>query len=275
MASAYKTLSDEARAEKMSLLHEQMQSGYKELIVSDGWKKYLNTMAKFYRYSANNCMLIMSQNPEATQIAAYGKWQQLGRQVNKGEKGIQILAPVIKKEDGDSKVVGFRRAHVFDITQTSGDPLPSPVTLLKGEAPDIMPAIEAVISQAGFNIQTAPLANSVNGETRWASSMVVIAAGLEPAQRMKTMVHELAHVMLHQHEPDRARAEIEAESVAYVVCQHFGLETSEYSLGYVASWAGDDPSRVKATAENVVRTANKIVYGIEQQLATVDEPTEK
>ena len=92
---------------------------------------------------------------------------------------------------------------------------------------------------------------------------------------MKTMVHELAHVMLHQHEPDRARAEIEAESVAYVVCQHFGLETSEYSLGYVASWAGDDPSRVKATADNVVRTANKIVYGIEQQLETVDEPTEK
>ena len=275
----YTAVSDEQRQEKMEQIHKDLTIGFKSVLESDNWKQYLKTAAKFHRYSARNVMLITMQMPEATQVAAYNKWKELGRQVRKGEKGIQILAPIVKKlPDPDSgvptsRIVGFRRAHVFDIGQTEGNPLPSPVTLLEGSAPQILTDnVIKMCQDDDWMVVEDELSPGINGETRWSSHTIVTATGLSEAQRAKTLVHELAHSMLHRGESDRGKAEVEAESVAYVVCQHFGLDTSDYTFGYIATWASSDLEVVKKTADTVIKTANKIVYYIESNLEAADEP---
>jgi len=213
-----------------------------ELRSSTTWQDYLTAQARFHRYSPRNVLLISMQRPEATQVAGFSTWRTLGRRVGKGERGISILAPIVRRVDDETaQVAGFRWVSVFDISQTTGTALPSPVELLDGDDPaQLEDALGAAANDLGFQIVFQALPDGVNGECRWREQVIAIEAANSPMQRVKTIVHELGHALLHRHEPDRGRAEVEAEAVAFVVLAALGADTASYSVGYVASWLGAD-----------------------------------
>ncbi|MBA2640460.1 MAG: toprim domain-containing protein [Nocardioidaceae bacterium] len=265
--------------------------------------------SRFHSYSFNNTLLICAQRPDATHVAGYQVWRQLGRQVDKGEHGIQILAPVVGRGNGrdepgdaaasaasggdgsaaehagadrdDRQVVGFRVAHVFDISQTSGEPLPQPERpkLLIGEAPGALwDQLAAQVDGRGFTLERGPCVGERNGYTDFVDHRVVIRDDVDDAQAVKTLAHELGHVLMHG--PDalaardtricRGSAEVEAESVAYLVTAARGLDVAGYTFPYVAQWAATAGSHadvvdiVQRSAVHVLRTARHV-------LATADE----
>lgn len=280
----------QARTEKLEALHTQMTDGLAELVAGDGWAAMLATAARFHRYSLNNVMLIQMQRPDATRVAGFGKWKELGRTVRKGETGIAILAPATyratsaptaaeptpaaevpepRDEEGTAARVlrGFTIAHVFDVSQTDGDELPDVrPTLLAGERPhELWDALAAQVAAAGYRLREGNC-KPANGLTRFGDRVVVVRDDLEGLQQTKTLAHELAHVLLHDPATftgTREQAEIEAESVAYIVCQASGITTAEYTLPYVAGWAGGDVEKVKATAARVLATARRVLDTIE------------
>jgi antirestriction protein ArdC len=224
-------------------------------------------------------MLIAMQRPDATQVAGYGTWHSLGRQVRKGEHGIKILvcgaekltvtnvATGEKTEMESASHLRFRVVNVFDVEQTFGEDLPDATTprLLAGEAPDgLWAALAAQVGQAGCTVvrtDCSPANGSYSPETR----TVTVRPDLSDAQACKTLAHELAHVLMEHDYATRLRSlcEVEAESVAYVVMRSQGVETDGYSLPYVATWAGDTKA-VAATAAAVVKVAHQIMTALEQ-----------
>lgn len=258
-------------------LHEQLQTSLHELVTSEDWQQALAVAARFHEYSFANTRLIWAQavargfNP--TRVAGYRAWQELGRHVRQGERGLQILAPLIRKiqleeaENEERRLTGFRVVHVFDLAQTEGRPLPEVTTaLVEGEVPDHWPQVEELITRSGFTLEVSDIdrLGNANGITDWTNREVVVRAALPGAQRFKTAVHELAHIRLH--EPDsearpncRGIVEVEAESVAYMVCAAVGIDSASYSLPYVASWSGGDVEKVRATAGRVIDTARDVI----------------
>lgn len=251
-------------------LHAALERGVASLVDSDSWKAWLSVQSRFHRYSWNNTLLIMMQCPEATQVAGYRTWQGLGRQVRKGEKSIGILAPMFAKakdvEGKDEKrLIGFRAVSVFDYSQTDGEPLPtSGVALLEGEAPEgLWDAIAAQIAALGYTLQRGDC-GTANGWTDGAAKVIRVRDDISDAAATKTLIHELAHAMLHFDDPDapahRGLAEVEAESVAYIVAGAHGMDTSGYTFGYVSGWAGSaEADAVRATGERVVKASKKII----------------
>ncbi|MDT0264353.1 ArdC-like ssDNA-binding domain-containing protein [Jatrophihabitans lederbergiae] len=264
-----------------------------------GW---LDVAAKFHNYSFNNTLLLLAQKPDATQVAGYNLWQELGRQVVKGEKGLAILAPVTRKiesdetdsatttgpqgaeqvaaEPGESaatarRVVGFRPVYVWDVSQTSGDPLPAPPmpTLLAGQAPQgLWDALAAQCTAAGFTVTRKLIAGAAgpNGYTAYATHDVVVRSDVDDAQAVKTLAHELGHVLMHDPAGfERGRTgscrgdrEVEAESLAYLVAADHGLDTAEYTFAYVADWAaqtGDADAALRACGARVLSTAHQVL----------------
>jgi hypothetical protein len=220
----------------------------------------------------------MSQRPDAELFAGYRAWQAMGRQVHKGAKGIAIWSPVVRRietedpESGEVEVArrrtGFRIAYVFDVTDTEGDEIPLPparARLLEGDAPDGMwDFLAAQVAEAGYTLAVTPLVPgrpSANGETDFLTRQVVVAAeGRSPAAQAKTLAHELAHILLHDGGfENRHRAEVEAESVAFLVCHSFGLDSMDYSLGYVSGWSSGSTDQVLATARAVQQCAAQIL----------------
>jgi DNA primase len=294
-----------AQAKKLEDLHAQLTNQIAELASGADWKAWLSVAARFHSYSFGNTMLIFAQRPEATQVAGYRAWQTLGRQVEKGERGIQILAPVTRRQQagpdeavahiangsrpepdlthadavglGTRHVVGWRVAYVWDLTQTSGEPLPEQPTptLLSGQAPD--GAWDALVAQAvtaGFVVQRGDCAGA-NGFTHFADRIVRVRADVDDAQALKTLAHELGHIRLHDpgREDNTTRdcrgiVEVEAESVAYLVCANAGISTENYTFPYIAGWAsqanGRDPALVVAeTGRRVLTAANSIIGHLE------------
>lgn len=263
---------------KVDRLHAQLRDGVAELASSNDWQRWLAVAAKFHRYSFRNVMLILIQRPEATLVAGYRRWQQLGRQVRRGEHGIAILAPctrtVTDPDTGEDtrRVVGFRPTTVFDIAQTDGEALPTAPTdtidSLGGEGPEgLWDALAVQALERGFPVFTGdadrigdPRANGVC--RRQPSPEIVVADDLAPAMQCKTLAHELAHARLHDGDVDRARAEVEAESVAYIVCTAAGMDTADYSFGYVTGWSNGDPDVVEATGHRVMHTAQAVLDGL-------------
>ena len=238
---------------------------------SAAWAAYLSAQARFHRYSPRNVMLITMQRPEATHVAGYGTWRALGRQVRKGERAISILAPmVVPDEDGQRQVRGFRWVNVFDLSQTEGAELPAPVRILEGD--DVGPLLDAlgeVATGFGLRVTEEKLASGVNGELRWATATIVLAPVNPGVQKAKTLAHELGHFLLHRHEPDRARAEIEAEAVAFVVLASLGVDSSAYSAGYLASWIGEHGDVGEAIARScaaISSASQRILTAVEQHL---------
>lgn len=251
-------------------LADTLAAGVAELVTSDGWLDYLAVQSKFPRFSFRNTMLILAQRPDATRVMAYGNadrktgWFSVGRHVVTGEKAFYIWEPCrYKTTDPDtgseaSEIRGFKPGARFDVSQTDGDPLPEPVTLLAGEDEQgHLPRLVKVAESHGYPVSFVPeIADhpNANGVTRFASD--TRAAGIEiatdgrsPLMQCKTMAHELGHALLHKPGPDRPdsrdQLELEAESVAYITAGSLGYDTSAYSFGYLACWADSDPDLVR------------------------------
>jgi len=271
--SAAKIAASEERLEKM---HEMLVAKTDALVTSEGWLEYLRFAAQFRQYSFRNTLLILMQMPTATHVASYRKWAEMGRQVNKGEKGLQIFAPMTRKrEDADGKertyVSGFRLVSTFDVSQTSGDPLPEdpakPV-LLDGEAPEGMwQSLAEMVFDAGYTLRRGPSEHGENGYTNPVEKIVQVTEGLSDAQSVKTLCHEVAHVLLHTEDKalsedailHRNVAEVEAESVAHIVAMVHGLASDDYSIPYVAGWSNGKTETIAATADRVLKCSKQIL----------------
>lgn len=280
--TAETTAKNDDRAEKIRAIQEDLNAKVSALRSSEEWIAALEVAAKFYRYSANNILLLLLQAEKRgialSKVAGYRAWQALGRQVKGGEKGLQILAPARYKIDdpknpGEKKwiVKGFTVAHVWDFSQTEGDDLPecAPELLVLGGEQPLLDRAVALIEGRGFTFQLAApgstFLGSANGVTNYDDRCVIVRNDVSLAQTIKTTIHELAHVLLHDpatgldYRANRERCEVEAESVAYVVLTHFGIDADEYSIPYVAGWSESKPETVKAAAEVVFQTARQVI----------------
>jgi antirestriction protein ArdC len=268
-------------SDRLTALHDTLTEAVEALTTGEQWAAMLTAAARFHRYSLSNLLLIYTARPDATRVAGFRTWLSLGRCVRKGERGIPILAPCTYKTDAESDdagpatgadvtgdgtprrvLRGFRVVYVFDITQTEGDPVPdvTPV-LLDGDDPGrLWDALAAQVESAGYVLDRADC-SPANGVTDYLTRRVSVRPDLSAAQSCKTLAHELGHVLLHAPGDGipRERREVEAESVAYVVCQASGLVTDDYSLAYVAGWAQGDLTLVKDTADRVIGTARAVL----------------
>jgi antirestriction protein ArdC len=254
---------------------DQLREGIATLTSSEKWTRWLQAQSRFHHYSFGNTLLILLQRPEATRVAGYRAWLQLRRQVRKGEKGIAIIAPIanrirVEDENGEERVLAgsahaFRTAHVFDIAQTDGDDLPTVSGRLAGDDPDeVYSQLVAVAHSLGFTVEEDYLDGTRNGDCNHSTKAIRVEVRNEPAQQIKTLAHELSHAILHGGDFTGSReiAELEAESVAYIVSQNVGLDSSAYSFGYVASWIGGGPEAIKAitaSGQRIVRAVRQII----------------
>ena len=293
--------------DKLTALHEQISDGVAALVESEGWRAMLDTAAKFHSYSLGNLLLIALQSPQATRIAGFHSWQSLGRQVRKGERGIAILAPCTYRpkaadqaepaapagpepattsgggavaDAGGKQVRGFRVVHVFALHQTEGAPLPEVApSLLVGQAPaGLWEALEEQVLGHGYTVHRGDTGRA-NGWTDPTSHTVRVSSGVDDAQAVKTLIHELAHLEaghvadLPTYATCRGRCEVEAESVAYVVATAQGMHASGYSFAYVAGWAGGDLSVVRQAADTVTQTARRILTPLDAAAAAGQKST--
>jgi antirestriction protein ArdC len=257
-----------------SHLLASLEEGIARLTTSDSWRDHLAFQSRFHRYSYGNVLLIAAQDREATQVAGFRSWQRLNRTVRKGEKAIWILAPMVGRRpgsssDGDERVIrGFRYVPVFDIAQTHGDDPPLVCTRLEGGDPDgLYPRLVEVARSIDFTIVNHEFTDTTNGDCSSSARRIRIETRNSPAQRVKTLAHELGHALLHESVEDRALAELEAESTAYVVCRGLGLDTGGYSFGYVATWAGGGTqaiATIKSCCDRIQKTATFILRSLEE-----------
>ncbi|NLU83007.1 ArdC-like ssDNA-binding domain-containing protein [Rhodococcus sp. HNM0569] len=299
-----------AREAKLDELHEHLTGAVEKLVSGDDWARALAFAARFRARSFSNTLLIWAQHdaayeagrvpePMPSYVAGYRQWQGLGRQVEKGQAGYMIFAPVTgrfatatpqaaeswrrlgkgeKSRPGEivrSKMIAARPAYVWDASQTSGDSIPEPPTpkLLEGEAPaGLWDGLAALVEERGFAVVRVPhegMIHDANGVTDYTAKTVAVRENMAPAAQVKTLAHELGHVLLHGPDAEDARqhrgvGEVEAESVALMVGAAHGMDTSGYTIPYVSTWAarvdGKEPVEVvKATGERVRKTALTIL----------------
>ena len=265
--------------EAVEMAAQLIEQGVDEVFTSGKMAEYLTVMSRFYHYSARNCLLILMQKPEATHVASYNKWRkEFNRQVRKGEKSIRILAPIAHKstiretnkdtgevKDREHVWYSFKAVPVFDISQTDGDELPSIVTDLSGDMSDFDGMCDRVAKCAKLPVEwdvdiTDP---ECHGYCSFAEGRIAIRSDMSEVQTFKTLVHEVAHSILHgddgeQHEAKRKVREVQAEGVAFVVCKALGIDTDDYSFGYLAGWGGDT-KEVLAELDVIRKTANAIL----------------
>jgi antirestriction protein ArdC len=251
----------------------RLSAGIEALCDSAQWVRYLDMQQRFHHYSPTNVLLIISQFPDATQVAGFRTWQTLGRRVRRGERAIWILAPVFARLPGPAddetsrSATGFRPVAVFDVSQTDGDDLPSPCAKLTGGDPgNAFVKLTGVARELGYDVQYATLGAGINGDCAFDLRRIRVEARNSPAQHVKTLAHELAHALLHEDEDHRAVAELEAESAAYVACGRLGLETDAYSFGYVTIWAGGGPQAIAAVRTSCAR----IQWAADAMLASLE-----
>jgi antirestriction protein ArdC len=238
---------------KVKELYSQLKDGLSAFQQSDRWKDYLRFSTKFHHYSFGNSILIWLQKPTATRVAGFRKWQDMGRFVKAGEHGIPIFVPMIYKKKADPTeclndeqkeeeiLRGFRIGYVFDVSQTDGKPIPELVKTLPQTATGEMlyPMLKA-LSPVPINEEDTQM----NGYYHIEERRIAIKASLTSDQKCKTIIHEIAHATMHIRGLDknltRDEQELVAESVAFVVCGEHGLDSSDYTFGYLSSWKGDD-----------------------------------
>ena len=313
-----------ARDAKLDALHERLTSAVEQLVSGDDWRRALEFAARFRSRSFGNTLLIWAQHldafekglvpdPEPAYLAGYKQWQTLGRQVSKGQPGYQILAPVTgrfatptphdatswrrlgrfeKPQPGEvvrSRMVGAKPAYVWDVSQTSGDPIPErPIPrLLEGEAPSgLWDGLAALVQSEGFRVlrvEHEGMISGANGMTDYAARTVAVRTNMDDAAQVKTLAHELAHVRLHGPDnPDavahRGIGEVEAESVALMIGAAHGMDTSSYTNPYVSGWAGTVADKepvevVQATGERTRKAASAILDALDTaQIGGGDPP---
>lgn len=279
--------SPEERAAKIDALIERLNGAVAELTEGDQWTAMLRAATRFHRYSFRNMMLLWTQAEQRdmplTAVAGFTTWKSLGRTVRKGEHGLQILAPVTRRRDdpdgpadgegGSRRVMtGVRIAHVFDISQTDGAPLPEPpplVPLAGKDTAQLWEPLAALVRAEGFQLQRNPETGAVQGWTRYGDRVVSVRPDIDDAHAVAVLAHELGHIRAdHEHRDlPRAQAETEAESIAHVVLAANGVDSTTSAVPYLAGWSGGDPAVIAAAAETVHTAA----AGILTDLAT-DEP---
>ncbi len=297
-------MAENRNAQQVREITDKLEQGIKELFESEKFKEYLTTMSKFYNYSFNNTLLIAMQKPDATLIAGYTSWQRnFDRHVMKGEKGIKILAPAPYKAqeerekidpatqkpvlDADGKPVtetvevlrpAFKVVSVFDVSQTDGKELPDiAVDELTGSVENYAAFFEALKQESPVPISFEDITGGAKGYFSHVENRIAIQEGMSEIQTVKTAIHEIAHAKLHAINPDgkvapedrkdRQTKEVEAESVAYTVCQRYGIETSDYSFGYIAGWSSDkDTKELKGSLETIRSTAAEMIESIDAKL---------
>ena len=300
-------LNGQNSAERMKEITDRLETGIQELFESERYKAYLTTMSKFHSYSFNNTLLIAMQGGQL--VAGYNKWRDdFHRNVKKGEKAIKILAPApfkAKKEvqkldaqgrpvmgkDGkpvtevqEIQVPAFKIVSVFDVSQTEGEPLPSiGVEELTGSVERYGEFFKALEQTSPVPIGFEDIPGGSHGYYHLTEKRIAIQEGMSELQTLKTAIHEIAHSKLHAIDPeapaieqadrpDSRTREVQAESVAYAVCQHYGLDTSDYSFGYVAGWSsGKDLEELKASLETIRATAHELITTIDGHLAQLQK----
>lgn len=248
-----------------------------ELMNAESYKAALRFRQKLYSYSFRNALLIYQQMPNATLLAGYKKWQTLGRQVKKGEKSLLIFAPLIKKGDhGAAEVFGFRAAATFDVSQTEGEAvplLPQPELLnVEHEGIDgLTKLVSSWLCSQGFSVKTQNI-KGANGYYTANSKAIVISNQLSPVQAFKTLLHEAAHALLHTHECRTDESlhifELEAETVAFLVCDALLLDSSTFSFAYLANWA-EKPEELLSITEKACKCADGILQTLEAHELTL------
>ena len=297
-------MAENKNAQQVREITDKLEQGIKELFESARFKEYLRTMSKFYNYSFNNTLLIAMQKPEATYVAGYTSWQRnFDRQVMKGEKGIKILAPAPYKAQEEREkidpvtqkpVIGadgnavtetvevlrpaFKVVSVFDVSQTDGKELPDIIVdELKGTVENYEAFFDALKQESPVPISFEDIPGGAKGFFSPVESRIAIQEGMSEIQTVKTAIHEIAHAKLHAVKPDEKTApedkkdrhtkEVEAESVAYTVCQRYGIETSDYSFGYIAGWSsGKETKELKSSLDTIRKTAAEMIEGIDAKL---------
>ena len=297
-------MAENKNAQQVREITDKLEQGIKKLFESERFKEYLRTMSKFYNYSFNNTLLIAMQKPEATYVAGYTSWQRnFDRQVMKGEKGIKILAPAPYKAQeerekidpatqkpvigADGKAVtetvevlrpAFKVVSVFDVSQTDGKELPDIIVdELKGTVENYEAFFDALRQESPVPISFEDIPGGAKGFFSPVESRIAIQEGMSEIQTVKTAIHEIAHAKLHAFKPDEKAApedkkdrhtkEVEAESVAYTVCQRYGIETSDYSFGYIAGWSsGKETKELKSSLDTIRKTAAEMIEGIDAKL---------
>lgn len=299
--------------DRMREIVDSIENGIKELFESDKYRKYLATMSRFHRYSVNNTMLIYMQRPDATHVAGFNKWRdQFGRNVLKGEKGIRIIAPTPYKKkveeiktdpetnapvlDADGKAIieekeiripMFKVVSVFDVSQTSGKPLPQLAADLSGNVQQYEVFMEALRRASPVPMEIKPVARDTDGFFSIKAQSITIRAGMSEVQTVCAAVHEIAHAKLHDYEhmteladdgetilvpgeKSRNTEEVEAESISYAVCQYYGIETGENSFGYIATWSkGKELKELRASLETINKTASELITDIDRNFAEI------
>lgn len=286
---------------------KKLEEGVKDIFQTEKYKNYLQTMSKFHKYSANNSLWLFFQNPAATHVAGFNTWKkEFNRYVKKGEKSMTVLAPCPYKVKVDMEVIdpktqkrvigadgkpitepkefikqAFKPVPVFDISQTEGEPLPKLTYNLEGDIHNYNKMMFAIKSLSPVPISFETLTKE-NGYYHLVDKRIVIKQGMSQKQTLKTALHEVAHAILHDvdimpegkisaadkpFQKDSGTREVEAESIAFVVCQHFGIDTSEYSFGYLAGWsATKEVPELKASLETIRATANQCITFLEEKV---------
>jgi hypothetical protein len=268
---------------------KKLEKGVKDIFTSDKYKEFLKTYAQFHNYSINNTILILMQNPNSSHVASFQTWKRLGRSVKKGEKGIKVLVPIpykyekqVEDRQGQSEVaeyegISFRLGNTFDISQTEGKELPSLVNELKDNSPEIRKAIEVIsrVSDVPVFFDTA-MGGEAKGYYHLEDKYIAIREGMSDSQTFKTLVHEIAHSRIHGKDDkfNRKEREVQAESISYVVCSRYGIDTSAYSFGYIAGWSnGKETSELKSSLHLVQECSSNIIKSIDKALGnkTIEE----
>lgn len=299
--------------ERLQQITAGIEQGIKELFESEKYMRYLSVMSRFHRYSVNNTMLIYMQRPDATHVAGFNKWRdQFGRNVLKGEKGIRIIAPTPYKKkveeiktdpetnapilDADGKAIieekeiripMFKVVSVFDVSQTSGKPLPQLAADLSGNVQQYEVFMEALRRASPVPMEIKPVARDTDGFFSIKAQSITIRAGMSEVQTVCAAVHEIAHAKLHDYEhmteladdgetilvpgeKSRNTEEVEAESISYAVCQYYGIETGENSFGYIATWSkGKELKELRASLETINKTASELITDIDRHFAEI------
>ena len=254
---------------------KELEQGVKEVYDSKRYAEYLEFVAKFYKYSVNNTILIWMQMPTASLVAGFKAWQEkFKRNVKKGEKGIRILAPCPKKfmkkvkdEDGNEtekevNYTTFRPTYVFDISQTEGEDIPSFVSDLEGNVEQFQQLVDRLVALSPVPVSFEAFDSPAKGYFSNTEGKIVVQPEMSQTQTLKTLIHEISHAILHsdegeQKDADRHTKEVQAESVAYTVCYALGIDTSEYSFGYVASWSNGKEVKELTESMDIIRMTAK------------------
>ena len=307
-------LTSEKPAEKLKEITDRLEQGITELFESERYREYLRVMSKFHNYSFNNTLLIAMQKPDASLVAGFSAWKNnFGRNVMKGQKGIKIIAPspykvkqemkkidphtqqpIIGKdgkpvtEEKEITIPAYKVVSVFDVSQTEGKELPDiAVDELTGDVERYRDFFAALEKTSPVPIGFEQIPGSSHGYYHLEDKRIAIQEGMSELQTLKTAIHEIAHAKLHdidlnapeneqQPRVDRRTREVEAESVAYTVCQHYGLDTSDYSFGYVAGWSsGRELSELKSSLETIRSAAAEIINSIDETLAELSKAQDK